>query len=127
MSEQLKWTKQATQVKIKLNRAIGIPNKLKNITNRNTKWLIILYLTPNFTMGPNYKDKRIQKTKQIEIVQNKAIRKITFKKHFDQTGSLISILWYCASPKLFFISQSEHNGKLTKPFFTLKQCGDNHS
>lgn len=40
ISEQLKWTKQATQVKIKLNRAIGIPNKLKNITNRNTKWLI---------------------------------------------------------------------------------------
>ena len=36
VNEHLKWTKQLTQIKIKLNPAIGILSKLRNITNHIT-------------------------------------------------------------------------------------------
>ena len=36
LDEHLKWTKQVTQAKIKLNRAIGILSNLQNMTNRCT-------------------------------------------------------------------------------------------
>ena len=31
---------------------------------------------------------RYRKSKQIEILQNRAVQKITFKKYFDRTDSL---------------------------------------
>ena len=39
-------------------------------------------------MGPNSGDKRIENQKQTEIIRNRPVRKITFKKHFDQTDPL---------------------------------------
>ena len=40
LDEHLQWTKQVTQVKVKLNWANGILSKLRNITNRNTLKMI---------------------------------------------------------------------------------------
>ena len=40
LNEHLKWTKQVTQVKIQINQAIGILNKLQNITTRYTLKMI---------------------------------------------------------------------------------------
>ena len=72
MSEQLKWTKQATQVKIKLNRAIGILRKLQNITNRNTLKLIYCSLSGSYIhYGDNYRYKQIQKIKTKKMKYSK--------------------------------------------------------
>ena len=71
--------------------------------------------------------------KQFEILQNRAVGKITFKKCFDQIDPFykeLNILIFHDIVHLqncLFMSQIENNRKLAKTFPTLKCCGDNHS
>ena len=87
LDEHLKWAKQVTQVKIKLNREIGILSEIQNITNRNTLKMIyhfffffFFWFSPSLwtpVMGEN----EYRKTKKTEKLQNRSVRKILFKKH----------------------------------------------
>ena len=71
--------------------------------------------------------------KQIEIFQNRAVQKITFKKHFDQTDpsykelNILKFRDFVHLQICLFMSQMEHNRTLATTFLTLKHCGDNHS
>ena len=51
LDEHLKWAKQVTQVKIKLNREIGILSEIQNITNRNTLKMIYHFFFFFFFFG----------------------------------------------------------------------------
>ena len=130
LDEHLKWKKQVTQVKIKLNRAIGVLSKLRNKTNCNTLKMIYHSL---FGSHLHYGAQNTKNQKQVEILQNRVVRKITFKKRFDQTDVLYKELNISKFRDILhlqnclFMSQIEHNEKLAKTFPTLKHCGDNHS
>ena len=73
--------------------------------------------------------------KQIEILQNRSVQRITFKNWFftGQTDSLhkeLNLLKFRDFVHLqngLLMSQIEPNGKLSKFFSTLKHCGYNLS
>ena len=71
--------------------------------------------------------------KQIEILRNRAVQKIAFKKHFDQTDPLYkesNILKFrdiMHHQNCLCMDQTEHNEKLAINFPTVKHCGDNYS
>ena len=79
-------------------------------------------------MGPNYRGT------QIEILQNKTVRRIIFKNILIEVTLYkeVNVLKFRDIVHLqifIFMSQIEieHNGKLPKTFPTLKFCGDNQS
>ena len=87
------------------------------------KWFIIICLVPKFIMGPTI----TKNQKQIEILQNRAVWKITFKKHFDWTDPLykeLNVLKFHIVPlqNYLFMNQMEHDRKLAKNFPILKHC-----
>ena len=135
LHEHLKWTKQVTKVKIKLNRATDILSKLQDMTNRNTiKMIYHSLFGSHLHYGAQlWGQINTENQKQIELLQNRAVRKITFKKPFDQTDPLykeLNMLKFrdiVDHQNYLCMNQTEHNGKLAKTFPTLKHCGDNQS
>ena len=69
----------------------------------------------------------------IQKLQNQALREIAFKKPHDPVNLLCKDLKILKFKDLLhlqnclFISQIEQNQTLSKPFVTLKDCGDNHN
>ena len=127
--------KSTIQIKTKLNWAIDIPSKSQNITKCKTLKMTYHSLFGSYLHygAQLWGQTNTEKQKQMEILQNRAVRKITFKKCFDSAGSLykeLNVLKFCDIVDLqncLFMSQTAHNGKLVKTFPTLKQSGDNHS
>ena len=70
---------------------------------------------------------------KIKKLQNQALRKISFKKLHDPVNPLykdLKILKFkdiLYRQNCLFVSQIEQNQTLSKPFATLKNCGDNHN
>ena len=69
----------------------------------------------------------------IQNLQNRALRKITFKKFHDPVNPLYKDLKILKFKDLIhlqnclFVLQIEQNQTLAKSFVTLKHCGDNHN
>ena len=69
----------------------------------------------------------------IQNLQNRALRKITFKKFHDPVNPLYKDLKILKFKDLLhlqnclFVLQIEQNQTLAKSFVTLKHCGDNHN
>ena len=87
------------------------------------------------TMVPNRCVEQIKKvkTKYRCFIQNRALRKISFKKLHDPTEQLykdLKILKFCDIVHLqncIFMNQIEQNEELAKSFSELKYCGYNHN
>ena len=85
LDEHLHWNEQISQVKMKLNRAIGILSKLRY--NANLSVLKIIYHSlfgSRLLYGSQLWGQKILKTQTtFQALQNCALKKITFKKHKD--------------------------------------------
>ena len=70
---------------------------------------------------------------KIRVLQNKALRKITFKKLHDSTNKIhkdLKILRFSDSvcmQNCLFMNQIEQNEKISKSFSKLKYGGDKHN
>ena len=81
LDEHLHWNEQISQVKMKLNRAIGILSKLRY--NANLSVLKIIYYSlfgSHLLYGSHIWEQKTLKTQTMfQILQNRALKKITFK------------------------------------------------
>ena len=82
LDEHMSWNEQIHQIKLKLNRAIGILNKLRSHANFNT--LIVGYYSlfqSQLQYGVQLWGQKNKKTKKtMQKLQNRALRKINFEK-----------------------------------------------
>ena len=135
LGEHLQWNDQIAQVKIKLNRAIGILSKIRH--NANPTILKVVYYSlfgSNLLYGAQlWGQTNLGNQNSIQVLQNRAIRKICFKKHNEPVSEdfkKIGILRFHDLIKLqncLFICQLEQDEQLAKSFPVLKHCGDNHN
>ena len=136
LDEHLQWNDQIAQVKIKLNRAIGILSKIRHNANPT----IILKVVYHSLFGSNllygaqlWGQTNLANQNSIQVLQNRAIRKICFKKRNEPVSEdfkKIGILKFHDLIKLqncLFICQLEQDEQLAKSFLALKHCGDNHN
>ena len=82
LDEHLNWNEQITQVKMKLNRAIGIISKLKYNANLSVLKIIYhsLFGSHLFYRSLIWKQKALKTQNTFQTLQNRTLRKITFKK-----------------------------------------------
>ena len=135
LDEHLQWNDQIAQVKIKLNRAIGILSKIRH--NANPTILKVVYHSlfgSNLLYGAQlWGQTNLANQNSIQVLQNRAIRKICFKKRNEPVSEdfkKIGILKFHDLIKLqncLFICQLEQDEQLAKSFLALKHCGDNHN
>ena len=67
---------------------------------------------------------------KIQVIQNQALRKISFKKLHDSTAQLykdLKLLKFSDIVHLQNCEKCEQNEKLAKSFSELKYCGYNHN
>ena len=87
LDEHMSWNEQIYQIKLKLNRAIGILSKLRSHANLNT--LRIAYYSlfqSHLQYGVQLWGQKNQQIKEImQKLQNRALRKINFKKFHHPT------------------------------------------
>ena len=122
-------------VKIKLNRAIGILSKIRH--NTNSAILKVVYHSlfgSNLLYGAQLWGKtNLANQNSTQFLQNRAIRKISFKKPNEAVSGdfkKFGILKFHDLIKLqncIFICQLEQDEQLAKTFPALKHCGDNHN
>ena len=135
LDEHLSWTKQLSHVFLKLNRAIGILSKLRHNTNLNILKIVYHSLFGSHLLyGCQLWGQQIGENQQkIQKLQNRALRKITFKKMHESAKAIhkeLKILKFSDNVYMqncLFMSQIEHDEKLAKSFVELKHCGDNHT
>ena len=135
LDEHLQWNKQIKHVKTKLSRAIGILSRLRHNTNLN-----VLKIAYHSIFGSHlqygsqlWAQTSRENVNAIQVLQNRALRKIAFKKSNDPVSELykdFKILKFCDLVQLqncLFMVQLEQNEKLAKSFTELKHCGENHN
>ena len=135
LDEHLQWNDQLAHVKIKLNRAIGILCKIRH--NANPTILKVVYHSlfgSNLLYGAQlWGQTNLANQNSIQVLQNRAIRKICFKKPTKAVSGdfkKFGILKFHDLIKLqncLFICQLEQDEQLAKTFPALKHCGDNHN
>ena len=82
LDEHLHWNEQVSQVKMKLNRAIGILSNLRY--NANLSVLkIIHYLASIYFIAPKYGGESLWRQTTFQTLQNRALKKIIIKKRRD--------------------------------------------
>ena len=135
LDEHLQWNDQIAHVKVKLNRAIGILSKIRHNANPTTLKVVYhsLFGSDLLYGAQLWGQTNLANQNSIQVLQNRAIRKICFKKrnepvseHFKKIG----ILKFHDLMKLqncLFICQLEQDEQLAKSFPALKHCGDNHN
>ena len=124
-----------SNVKIKLNRAIGIWSKLRHNSN-----LDIMKITYHSLFGLYllyachlWGQKNQTSLYQIQILQNRALRKMTFKKHHDSANSIFKEFHILKFKDLIYLQncifmlQIEQNKQLAASFPGLKYCGEGHN
>ena len=135
LDEHLLWMKQVNWVNSKLNQTIGILSKLRYNTN-----LPILKIVYHSLFGSHLQygaqlwgQGNCVNQNNIQNLQNRALRKITFKKFHDPVNPLYKDLKILKFKDLLhlqnclFVLQIEQNQTFAKSFVTLKPCGDNHN
>ena len=135
LDEHLLWTKQVNWVNSKLNQTIGILSKLRYSTS-----LPVLKIVYHSLFGSHLQygaqlwgQGNCVNQNNIQNLQNRALRKITFKKLHDPVNPFYEDLKILKFKDLLhlqnclFVSQIEENQTLGKSFATLKHCGDNHN
>ena len=135
LDDHLIWSKQINFVTTKLNQAINILSKLRN--NTSLKTLKITYhslFSSHLLYGSQlWGHTNLTNQNKIQKPQNKAFRKILFKKQQDSIRQYYKELKILKFPDLLylqnclFMSQIEKNPKLAYSFADLKYCGDSHN
>ena len=131
----LLWSKQINHVTTKLNLAIHILSTLRNNTSLKTLKMTYFSLFSSHLLYGSQLWGHTNLTNQSEIqkLQNRALRKILFKKQQDSIRQYYKELQILKFPDLLylqnclFISQIETNKKLANSFADLKHCGDSHN
>ena len=135
LDEHLLCTKQVNWVNSKLNQTIGILSNLRYNTS-----LPILKIVYHSLFGSHLQygaqlwgQRNCLNQNDIQNLQNRALRKITFKNSHDPVNPLNKDLKILKFKDLLhlqnclFVLQIEQNQTLAKSFLTLKHCGDNHN
>ena len=134
LDEHLLYTKQVNCVNSKRNQAIAILIKLRY--NTSSPILKIVYHSlfgSHLQYGTQLWGQENCGNQNIQNLQNRALRKITFKKFHDPVNPLYKDLKILKFKDLLhlqnclFVLQIEQNQTLAKSFVTLKHCGDNHN
>ena len=134
LDEHLLWTKQVNWVNSKLNQTTGILSKLRY--NTSLPILKIIYHSlfgSHLQYGTQLWGQGNCGNQNIQNLQNRALRKITFKKFHDPVNPLYKDLKILKFKDLLqlqnclLVLQIEQNQTLAKSFVTLKHCGDNHN
>ena len=120
---------------MKLNGAIGILSKLRYNSNPD-----ILKITYHSLFGSHliyacqlWCQKNLSSLNQIQILQKRALRKITFKKRHGSTNLIYKELNTLKFKDLIyfqnclFMLQIENNKQIAASFSELKYCGKNHN
>ena len=135
LDKHLHWSKQLAHVQVKLNRGIGILSKLRHNTNLKTLKIVYHSLFASYLQygAQLWGQANKESQNKIQVIQNRALRKISFKKLHDPTAQLykdLKLLKFCDIVHLqncLFMNQIEQNEKLAKSFSELKYCGYNHN
>ena len=119
---------------MKLNRAIGILSKLRH--NTSPKILKLIYHSlfgSHLLYGAQlWGQTNAENQEKIQMLQNRALRKITFRKLQDPINDVYKDFKILKFPDLvhlqncLFMSQIEQNEKFAESFTHLKHCGENH-
>ena len=135
LDQQLLWMKQFNWVNSKPNQTNGTLSKLWY--NRILAILKIIYhslFRSCLQYGAQlWGQENCANPNNIQKLQNRALRKITFKKLHDPVNPFYEDLKILKFKDLLhlenclFVSQIEENQTPGKSFATLKHCGDNHS
>ena len=127
LDEHLLWTKQVSWVNSKVNQTIGILARVYLFW----KLSITLYLDYIYNMVLNFGGQgNCVNQNNIQNLQNRALRKITFKKFDDPINPLykdLKILKFKDLLTFKTVLEIEKNQALAKSFVTLKHCGDNNN
>ena len=122
LDEHLHWNEQISQVKMKLNRAIGILSKLRY--NANLSVLKIIYHSlfgSRLLYGSQLWGQKTLKTQTtFQALQNRALEKITFKKRKDSATCIYKDL------KILIVFSLEQNPQLLSSF-KIFHCGHTHN
>ena len=134
LDEHLHWNEQISQVKMKLNRAIGILSKLRY--NANLSVLKIIYYSLLFSSHLLYGSqlwgqKTLKTQTTFQTLQNRAIKKITFKKCRDSAICIykdLEILKFRdhISKNCLLVFPNEPNLQLLS-YFNFFHCGHTHN
>ena len=135
LDDHLLWSKQINHVATKLNQSIGILSKLRN--RASLKILKMTYhslFCSHLLYGSQlWGQSNITSQNKIQKLQNRALRKILFKKKQDSISQAYKELKILKFPDLLylqnclFMSQIETNQRLANSFVDLRHCGDNHT
>ena len=127
LDEHMSWNEQIYQIKLKLNRAIGILSKLRSHANLNT--LRIAYYSlfqSHLQYGIQLWGQKNQEIKEImQKLQNRALRKINFKKfhhpikHIYKDHKILKFADILKVQNCLFMYQFEQNHALATSFPTL--------
>ena len=134
LDEHLHWNEHISQVKMKLNRAIGILSKLRY--NANLSVLKIIYHSP-FGSHPLYGSqiwgqKNLKTQTTFQTWQDRALKKTTFKKPRDSATCIykdLKILKFrdhITQQNCLFVFLLEQNPQLLSSF-KIFRCGHTHN
>ena len=90
LDEYLYWNKQLAHVIAKLNQGIGILSKLRHSTNLNILKIVYYSLVgSHLHYGTQFCGQtNAESINKIRVLQNRALRKITFKRFHDSTNEI---------------------------------------
>ena len=136
LDKHLQWSKQWSHVQGKLNRGVGILSKLRHNTNLKTLKIVLSFtfcIIYSIWCQALWGQANKESQNKIQVIQNQALRKTSFKKLHDPTAQLykdLKLVKCCDIvhwQNCLFMNQIEQNEKLAKSFSELKYCGYNHN
>ena len=132
LDEHLQWSKQLGQAQVKLNCRIEISCKLRHNTSLQTLKIVhhSLFVSQFQHNVQLWGQVNKESQNKIQVIQNRALRKISFKKLHDSTGQLykdLKLLKFSDIDHFQNCENCEQNEKLAKSFSKLKYCGYNHN
>ena len=135
LDQHLYWNKQLAHVTTKLNQGIGILSKLRHYANLNILKIVYHSLAgSHLHYGAQlWGQTNTENINKIRVLQNRALRKITFKMLHNSTNEIYKnpkILRFSDSVCIqnsLFMNQIEQNEKIAKSFSKLKYCCDNRN
>ena len=134
LDEHLHWNEQISQVKTKLNRAIGILSKLRYNANPSALKIIYHSLFGSYLLyGSQLRgEKTLQTQTTFQALQNRALKKITFKKCKDSPTCIykdLEILKFrdhITQQNCLFVLSLEQNPQILSSF-KIFHCGHTHN
>ena len=134
LDDHLIWSKLINYVTAKLNQAIGMLSKLRNNTSLKTLKMTYHSLFSSLQLYGSqlWGHTNLTNQNKIQKLQNRALRKILFKKeqdsirHYYKELQILKFADLLYLQNCLFMSQTETTQKLANSFADLKHCSDSH-